>query len=1009
MKAYLRLVAVLCMMAIAASAQVPQLINYQGRLLIGTNLANGNVGLSLRLFNVPSGGTVQYEDSNTVTVVDGLYSTFIGDNTTAGSLTNALTNATVWIEVAVNGTALTPREQLGSVPYSLKVTATGIVGTIADTSLSTNIARLNSTNLVFSGGVSFAPNATLTGNFSGTFSGNGAAVSNVDLHTANTQGAITWSTNVAFILSSSPAVGTNPNSVVVADVNGDGKPDLISVNTGEGTFSVLTNNGRGMFLSSATYKVSGNLTSVVAADVNSDGKLDLICTSSGFLTPSSLTVFTNNGSGVFSSNATYTVGSNQLSVVAADVNRDGKPDLICANTMAGMLTVLTNNGSGAFSSNATYRVGSNLLSVVAADVNGDGAVDLICANYKVTGSTLTVLMNFGGVFFSNATYRVGGSPSSVVAADVNGDGMLDLICSDYSAGTLSVLMNNGSGGFFPDGTLEIGYGCGSIAAADVTGDGLLDVICANSVAGMLSVLVNSGGGGFTLTTNLTVGASPFSVAAADVNGDGRMDLISANSGDNTLSVLLNAPTFSAIFAGNGSHLTDLVAANIASAPWITNNQTGVSLAGTLSGNGSGLAGLVHTAGDTMTGALNLPAGGLTVGSSQLVVPAGGGVGIGTASMVEGDLCVNTNMSLFSHALYLRGDTGADHNHGLAYCGTGVTNFGPVLPDGPVLWGWSGGALGAANATPHAVLTWLANGNVGIGTASPGTKLDVRGNGADVRLQATSPGSSSYIEMDDSASSIRALMGVDGSGYSGTSNQFTIGTWTTHPIKFFTDTHERMAITAGGNVGIGTASPRQALDVNGEFMVVEGLGNEQVYIGGDNSGNDAQIGSLNNTVTSVVAWNAATSAYMNFRCSSITIEGGSDLAEPFSMSEDHILPGSVVVIDSRQPGRLKLSTQACDKCVAGVVSGANGIHPGISMQQDGLQAGGQNIALSGRVYVLADASTGPIEPGDMLTTSDIPGHAMKASDLAKAHGAIIGKAMSSLQSGQGYVLVLVTLQ
>ena len=103
----------------SSEAQVPNLINYQGRLLDGTNLVNGTVGLSLRLFNVPAGGASLYEDSNTVTVMDGLYATFIGDNTTGGSLTNALTNAAVYVEVAVNGTALTPRERVASVAYAL--------------------------------------------------------------------------------------------------------------------------------------------------------------------------------------------------------------------------------------------------------------------------------------------------------------------------------------------------------------------------------------------------------------------------------------------------------------------------------------------------------------------------------------------------------------------------------------------------------------------------------------------------------------------------------------------------------------------------------------------------------------------------------------------------------------------------------------------------------------------------------------------------------------------------
>lgn len=102
-------------------AQAPQLINYQGRLLDGTNLVNGNVGLSLRLFNVASGGTSLYEDSNTVTVVDGLYATHIGDHPTNVAFVAALTNAELWVEVAVNGTTLSPRERMASVAYALAV------------------------------------------------------------------------------------------------------------------------------------------------------------------------------------------------------------------------------------------------------------------------------------------------------------------------------------------------------------------------------------------------------------------------------------------------------------------------------------------------------------------------------------------------------------------------------------------------------------------------------------------------------------------------------------------------------------------------------------------------------------------------------------------------------------------------------------------------------------------------------------------------------------------------
>ena len=118
---------------------------------------------------------------------------------------------------------------------------------------------------------------------------------------------------------------------------------------------------------------------------------------------------------------------------------------------------------------------------------------------------------------------------------------------------------------------------------------------------------------------------------------------------------------------------------------------------------------------------------------------------------------------------------------------------------------------------------------------------------------------------------------------------------------------------------------------------------------------------------------------------------------------------MVVIDEENQGHLKVSSQPYDTRVAGVLSGANGINPGIQMHQEGMLEGGRNVALTGRVYVRADASYGAIKPGDLLTTSSTPGHAMKVTDHVRAQGAILGKAMSGLRDGQGMVLVLVTLQ
>lgn len=142
---------------------------------------------------------------------------------------------------------------------------------------------------------------------------------------------------------------------------------------------------------------------------------------------------------------------------------------------------------------------------------------------------------------------------------------------------------------------------------------------------------------------------------------------------------------------------------------------------------------------------------------------------------------------------------------------------------------------------------------------------------------------------------------------------------------------------------------------------------------------------------------------------LQITGGGDLAEPFTVTGGPVPVGTVLVIDEAHPGQLKPSVRAYDRRVAGIVSGAGGLAPGISLEPASHQQGGQQVALTGRVFARADASGGPIRPGDLLTTADLPGHVMSATDPARASGAVLGKAMTGLESGTGLVLVLVSLQ
>ena len=347
-------------------------------------------------------------------------------------------------------------------------------------------------------------------------------------------------------------VGHYPVSVAVGDVNGDGKLDLISANANDGTLTVLTNNGHAGFVVMTNILIGSGAGStpysVLAVDVNGDGKMDLVSANAG---DGTLTVLTNRGGGVFALAATLTVDQTPACVVAADVNGDGKPDLVSASYNYSTLTILTNDGSGNFVFSARLGTDANPLCVIATDLNGDGKIDLVCANYG--SDTLSVFFNNGdGTFSTNATLQVGANPASVIAVDVKGDGKVDLVCANSGDNSLSVLKNNGMGKFSLSSTLLVGRMPESVAAADLNGDGYPDLICAdfgvnwnnNMLTNMLTIFANNGLGRFGYNSTLVVGFGPYAVIAVDVNGGGQPDLISANIGNGitngTITVLTPA-------------------------------------------------------------------------------------------------------------------------------------------------------------------------------------------------------------------------------------------------------------------------------------------------------------------------------------------------------------------------------------------------------------------------------------------------------------------------------------
>jgi large repetitive protein len=288
----------------------------------------------------------------------------------------------------------------------------------------------------------------------------------------------------------------------ITDVNGDCKPDIIVANcsttTGNvcdrpGSLGVLLGNGDGTFQPVVTSEViSTNPVALAVADLNGDGKPDAVVTS-----PGGVTVLLGKGDGTFDSGVVYSAGgSGANAVTIADVNGDGKPDLLVANCNNveyycdgnGSVGVLLGKGNGTFHPAVNYSSGGVYArSLAVGDVNGDGKPDLVVAN--TDSGTVGVLLGRGnGTFKAVTTYELAGAPSgplAVTISDVNGDGKPDLVASVLEAG---LLLGNGDGTFQPASYYHSGMGVMMMAAADVNGDGKPDLamIAYNGVGALLN-------------------------------------------------------------------------------------------------------------------------------------------------------------------------------------------------------------------------------------------------------------------------------------------------------------------------------------------------------------------------------------------------------------------------------------------------------------------------------------------------------------------------------------------
>jgi len=341
------------------------------------------------------------------------------------------------------------------------------------------------------------------------------------------------------------AVGTQPQDVVTADFNNDGRLDLATGNatfdnweTGN-TVSVRLGNANGTFQPAQTSAAGVYPDSIAVGDFNGDGKTDLVATA-GWQT---VAILIGNGNGTFQPPAFVPIAGYgaALSVAVGDLDADGKMDLAVASAYDlydyGWVEVLRGDGAGGFVTSGLAFIGADSgMDLAIADVNGDTKLDVVAALYD-RASVAVLIGNGAGSLTWTATAATGPIPKSVAVGDMTGDGVPDLVTAGQY---VDVIPGNGNGTFgtriphFPKSHTDV-------QLADFNRDGKLDAAVTTdwTVDGAVNVLLGNGTGALVRAASSQIGTFPAALAVGDFNGDARPDVAAANSGSHNASVLLN--------------------------------------------------------------------------------------------------------------------------------------------------------------------------------------------------------------------------------------------------------------------------------------------------------------------------------------------------------------------------------------------------------------------------------------------------------------------------------------
>jgi len=334
-------------------------------------------------------------------------------------------------------------------------------------------------------------------------------------------------------------IGEQTERQAVADLNGDGILDIVSVDTQNNAIRVLLGKANGTFQNPVSYATGNGPSGLVIRDLQ--GTFFQSIAVANYI-DGTVSVFLNNGNGTFQNRVDYPVGRGPVALASADFENDGAYDLAVVNSLDNTITELSNDTGGNFTTFRTIATGPNPVDIAVGDFDGDGILDFAVANFgNYAGNTVSII--YGGITRVDQTTDAG--PQSVIAVDVNRDGILDLVTANgcgHAAtcgrpGTVSVLLGNGNRTFQSAVNYDAGSYPFAVVAANFRNGSALDLAVTDLDSGNIDILYGNGHGTFSQGPLIPTNSRPTGLAVGDINNDGKLDLVVGGTSPSQLTIM----------------------------------------------------------------------------------------------------------------------------------------------------------------------------------------------------------------------------------------------------------------------------------------------------------------------------------------------------------------------------------------------------------------------------------------------------------------------------------------